>query len=251
MKNTGTVIMSRQITGGMSPAQVYRCRLSDGTECYLKKIGQEFASTTYSVQREAAVMQWLAPRLHVPEVIEHGVKDGTEYLLMSALPGQYIDTLEQNPQRYITALAEALRQLWSVDITDCPFRVGLNVRLQELRYLLNSGLADTDPAHWDPSTEFSDPHALFDWLCRNRPEEDAVFTHGDLCGNLFLHEDRILFCDLARCGIADRWTDIALCVREIRDRWQDSIWEDLFFRQIGVKKDESKLRYYMLLDEMF
>lgn len=55
--------------------------------------------------------------------------------------------------------------------------------------------------------------------------------------------------------MADRYQDIALCCRSLRHNLEETAHqtfdEDLFFRELGVERDAEKIRYYLLLDELF
>ena len=113
---------------GMSPAEVYKCQLKN-TVCYLKKIDDIFSKTTYSVKREAEMMMWLSDKLKVPDVIEYGVREHSEYLIMSELRGKHIDCFIDHPIKYIECLVNALHQLQAIDIRNCPFSSKIDVRL--------------------------------------------------------------------------------------------------------------------------
>ena len=64
--------------------------------------------------------------------------------------------------------------------------------------------------------------------------------------------------DLGRAGIADAYTDIALCLRSLRQnlagvydgKVRRTVSEDTFFDALGLRPDAEKLRYYTLLDEL-
>jgi aminoglycoside phosphotransferase len=51
-------------------------------------------------------------------------------------------------------------------------------------------------------------------------------------------------------GIANRWDDLALAERSIRDRWGDGAVTE-FFDQYGLRLDPGKLEYFHTLDEFF
>lgn len=235
---------------GVSPAEVYKCQLKN-TVCYLKKIDDIFSKTTYSVKREAEMMMWLSDKLKVPDVIEYGVREHSEYLIMSELRGKHIDCFIDHPIKYIECLVNALHQLQAIDIRNCPFSSKIDVRLKELKYLLDNRIADIDVSNWEDTTEFDDPMTLYQWLCENQPQEELCLSHGDMSANFFVSHDGIYFYDLARCGVADKWLDIAFCVREIREYYPDSDYEKFFFNMLGLEPDYKKINYYILLDEMF
>lgn len=250
MADIDEIIILEKCSEGMSPAEVYKCQLKN-TECYLKKIDNIFSTTTYSVKREAEIMKWLSDKLKVPNVIEYGVQENAEYLIMSGLGGKHIEDFVDEPIKYIEYLVKALHALQAVDIKDCPFSSTIDVRLKELKYLLDNELADIDVSNWEDTTEFDDPNELYEWLREKKPQEELCLSHGDIGSNFFVLDDEIFFYDLARCGIADKWLDIAFCVREIREYYSDSKYEKLFFDMLGLKPDYEKINYYILLDEMF
>ena len=249
MKFIDNISVHEKDAVGMSAAEVYKCMIEEQV-VYLKKIDEKYAKTTYSVKREAEVMLWLADKLNVPKVIEYGQKENTEYLIMSELKGKSIDDFLEDSTRYIKYLVNAIKLLHSVDISNCPFSSRVDMRLEELDYLLKNNLADTDISNWEDSTEFTDPQELYKWLCDNKPQEELVFSHGDI-SNLMIQKDEIFFFDLARCGIADKWLDISMCVREIRNYYHNPDFEELFFEMLGMEPDHEKINYYLLLDEMF
>ena len=238
----------KKCTDGMSPANVYQCELGS-RNVYLKKIHKRYSGTTYSVRREADIMKWLAGKLNVPDVIESGEINDEEFLIMSEITGNHIDDYIKEPELYVSYLAEAIHLLQKVDISKCPFFSNVDMRLEELEFLLKNDLADVNTGNWEKTTEFNSPQELYKWLCENKPAEEYVFTHGDIGANLFVKNGDIFFYDLARMGIADRWVDTAFAVRDIRKECPD--YEQIFFDKLGVEPNYEKINYYILLDEMF
>ena len=49
--------------------------------------------------------------------------------------------------------------------------------------------------------------------------------------------------------MGDKYRDIALCVRELSE--YDNYYTDLFFEHLGLVPDYEKIKYYILLDELF
>ena len=86
-----------------------------------------------------------------------------------------------------------------------------------------------------------------------------MVTHGDFClPNLFTDGKRFTgFIDVGKTGAGDRWTDLALGWRSLKhnsDGHYGKVYPDInpddLFRAAGIEKDEEKLRYYILLDEL-
>ena len=211
------------------------------------------------------MMRWLDGKLPVPRVICYEQDEERQYLLMSRIPGRMScdEYYLSRPVVLVDCLAEALNLLWRVDITGCPRSQGLDAVLEEARYRVESGLVDvnnTEPATFGP-TGFRDPADLLHWLENNRPDYESVLSHGDLClPNIFVDGDRVSgFIDLGACGTGDRWRDIALCYRSLRanaagaygGRAYPDVEPDMLFSALGMVPDREKIRYFLLLDELF
>ncbi len=208
-------------------------------------------------QDEHRMLSWLHGKLPVPEILAYEEMDGTSYLLMTRLPGNMAchEAYMQTPQRQAEILADGLKRLWSVDISDCPVNQCLDRKLVRARYNIAHGLAD----FLEPQG-FESPQALLDWLQDNRPPEEPVLSHGDFClPNIFFSGNTLSgFLDLPRCGTADKWCDIALCLRSLRDNYAGKYGkaypgysDTLLFEALGIEPDWQKIRYYILLDELY
>jgi len=238
---------------GCSAAGVYHY-LREDVSCYLK-IDMANAELT----REYQVMHWLDGKLPVPRVLYFGETDGLAYLLMTAVEGNMAcdcpeDVLHEPYETTVRLLAEGIRMLESVDISDCPFQSTLDIKLPDALYNIENGLVDM--ADFEEWNDFETPMALYDYLVQNRPTEELCFCHGDYClPNVFIDGERVTgFIDLGRCGIADMWQDIALCVRSLGYNLrhiENRSYIDLLFKRLNIVPDWEKIRYYILLDELF
>ena len=211
--------------------------------------------------REIAIMAWLAGKLPVPDILHTETADGTSYLLMSRLPGvMSCDTsVLERPKSAVSILARGLRMLWQVDVSDIPLPNTLEDKLRAAEYRVTHGLCDTENA--EPDTYgpdgFSSPAELLAWLREHRPQENPVFSHGDYClPNVFVQGGRVSgFLDLGRSGISDPYQDIALCYRSLLHNYEEFPHPDfqpgLLFEALELEPDWEKIRYYILLDELF
>ncbi len=244
------------VSVGESPAHVYKL-IGPGETLYLKISDEAYQGTTYDVEREKEVMVWLKGKLPVPEVLHFERYEGSSFLLMRELVGESLCAYaqrERNPKKVISLYSEAITLLQSVSLLDCPFVSDIDTRLRELEYLLQHNLADIDTENWEEDTPFTDPHELYTFLKSHKPGETWVFSHGDLGdSNLFIADHHISgFIDLGRSGKADLWYDIAFCVRSIRhDIGDDEAYLNLFFDSLNLEPDWDKIRYFILLDELF
>ena len=218
-----------------------------------------------AVERQVQMMQWLEGKIPVPKVIAYEVEDEKSYLLMSKISGvMSCDTYYlEHPQELLKALASGLKMLWQVDVKDCPVVRDVDAVLDEARLQIVNGWVDLDNV--EPMTfgegGFESPEKLLEWLENNRPELEPVLSHGDFClPNVFLEDGKIKgFIDLGRTGIGDKWNDIALCYRSLKHNFDGTyggkVYEDfnpdILFEKLGVEPNWEKIRWYLLLDELF
>ena len=211
------------------------------------------------------LLQWLEGKLPVPKVIAHEVADGKSYFLMSKVEGVMScdEYYLENPHVLLEALASGLKQLWNVDISECTQSRSLDIVLAEARKRVENNLVDVDNVEPETFGEngFKNPEALLEWLETHQPEPELVFSHGDFClPNIFLKDGKVAgFIDMGRAGVADKWCDIALCYRSLKHNFDGTyggnVYEDfdpnLLFEKLGLEPDWEKLRYYIMLDELF
>lgn len=219
-------------------------------------------------RNEYRMMKYLQDKLPAPVIYAYEVTDNSSYLLMSKCAGEMACAHEymSSPAVLCKLLANGLKGLWTVDISDCPCDQRLRYKLERARYQVENGLVDLDNVDPDTFGEngFRDPSDLLQWLYDNMPEEEPVLSHGDYClPNIFgIHEKVTGYIDLGRAGIADRWCDIALCYRSLSHNYDgkyarsgDNVYsgydEFLLFRELGIEPNWEKIRYYILLDELF
>lgn len=239
---------------GCSSAVVYRYS-KDEDSLYLKT-----DKSDSELRREYEILCWFGGKLPVPRIkywIEH---NGFCYMLMSEVKGYmtcdcpegYICEPYENTVRL---LADGLSMLQSVDISDCPFDNTLDKKLAAALYNIENNLVDMDD--FEEGNDYTSPMDLYNRLAANRPPEDLCFTHGDYClPNIFIDGDQVTgFIDMGRSGIADKWQDIALCVRSLgynlRNVTEKEKYINLLFEYLNMKPVWDKINYYILLDELF
>ncbi len=216
-------------------------------------------------EETVAVMRWLAGKLPVPEVLCYESDSERQYLLMSRVTGRMACDAYymERPKELAARLAEALNMLWRIDVSDCPRHRTVDAELKEARYRVENRLVDrenAEPASFGPGG-FRDPEALLNWLEHNKPSYEPVLSHGDFClPNIFLDGGKISgLIDLGATGVGDKWRDIALCWRSLRwnaegvygGKVYPDLRSDRLFDALGIAPDPEKLRYYLLLDELF
>lgn len=216
-------------------------------------------------ETEYAMLKWLNGQLPVPKIQAFIEENQKSYLLMSKIPGfmACTDGYKVNPEKLTTLLAKALKKLWEVDIQSCPCDQQLEKKLEQAQFNVENHLVDMENVEAETfgASGFKDPADLLKWLIANKPEEDFVLSHGDFClPNIFFEADEIKgYIDLGRAGKADKWQDIALCYRSLRDNLEgkrassSQVKYDAkkLFDKLDIEPDWEKIKYYILLDELF
>lgn len=246
--------------------------MSDASVLLFQDMVLKIQKDDEEAENEYRMMTWLRGKLPVPEALAFE-KDGQKsWLLMSRCPGEAAcsEKYMRNPNKQVELLAQGLKNLWHIDIADCPSDCRLKHKLAQASYIVEHGLVDME--NTEPGTfgekGFQSPAKLLQWLYDNQPEEEPVLSHGDFClPNIFFAEDttectngsQISYIDLGKTGIADKWCDIALCYRSLSHNYSgayhgktyDGLDDELLFRELNLTPDWDKIRYYILLDELF
>ena len=235
---------------GMSTASVYK--FQKNSEILFLKIDKNFNK----IAQERDILIWLKNKLPVPEVIYYEVIDQIAYLLETAMPG--IMSCEENiDEETVRILAAGLSLIGSLDISDCPFDHCLDRALKEALYNIQNDLVDMEGFETDAS--YKTPMELYDWLCQNRMDENPCFAHGDYClPNVLIHDGKCGFIDNGNAGVADKWKDIAMCVRSLgynlylqKQENRKNRLVAYLFECLDIEPDWRKIDYYIKLDELF
>jgi len=236
-----------EVTIGCTEAKVFKCT-NDRNTYYLKidQINEEFT-------REQQIYHWLYTKLRVPEVIASCSFEEMSYLLLTEAKGKSAvdDSSLEDPIKLVEMLAKGIKELSKVDIRDCPFDSSLDYKLKVAKERIDKGLVELDDS--DDYYEFATPMEIYNYLVDNKPDEQLTFVHGDYCfPNIFIDSnEEISFIDLGRAGVGDIYQDIALCIRSLRHNYQSDKYMDLFIDCLGIKCDHQKVKYYILLDNLF
>lgn len=115
-------------------------------------------------ENEYRMMQYLQGKLPVPLIYAHETSDGKSYLLMSKCVGEMACFHEymKNPAILCKLLANGLKRLWSIDVSDCPSDQSLSRKLVQAEYNVKNGLVDLECAEPDTFGEngFQSPAEL-------------------------------------------------------------------------------------------
>jgi aminoglycoside phosphotransferase len=91
---------------------------------------------TVETDNERDIAAWLNGRISVPQILEYCVENETAYTLMTRVNGKMLCDEEflSNFAKMIRHVSEGIKQLWNVNVDDCPQKVSrLDERLKEAR----------------------------------------------------------------------------------------------------------------------
>lgn len=206
------------------------------------------------ISAEQARLDWLQGRVPCPAILHYEADATRAWLLTSEMPGRMTEeVLDADPDlapRLAVELAAFLRRLHALPVGDCPFDATHPERLSAARQNIDAGLVDEDD--FDPEREGWSAEQVWDALQAELPARfERVVTHGDFSlGNIFVDDDlRVTgIIDLGRLGVADPYQDLAILWNCLEDYGHGAA----LFAAYGVAEpDESRLRFHLMLDELF
>ncbi|MCH5153387.1 MAG: aminoglycoside 3'-phosphotransferase [Clostridiales bacterium] len=214
---------------------------------------------------EVSMLQFLCKCSLAPQVIAHEIVDGTDFLLMEKCSGKMLCDSQflSNQHKLMEIASDLLHKLWRLDIEKCPVDMCLKRKLKLAEYNVTHNLVNienVDPTTFGANGRFANPQHLLKWLVDNQPRKELAVTHGDFClPNVFFDGANAKVIDVGRGGVADKYQDIALLYRSLRDnlkgnyggKYYAELDEKMFFSVLGVTPDMDKIDYYILLDELF
>lgn len=213
---------------------------------------------------EYRMLQFLSNYNLAPNVLAHEVADGVDFLLSKRLFGKMLcdSELLTNPQKVAQIATDTLRAMWSIDVSTCHVNNTLSNKLKLAEYRVVHNLVDMEncqPDTYGVGGRFRNPKELLKWLYDNQPKEDLVVTHGDFgLPNIFWDGREAKVIDVGRGGVADRYQDIAILFRSLKDNingtygtYYGTLDVNMFVSALGFIPDWDKIDYYILLDELF
>lgn len=170
---------------------------------------------------EADRLRWLGGRAGAPEVVSFEQEGNKASLATTSTagipasdPAHRVDSVE-----LATVFASALRAVHGLDPGDCPFDQRLAVRRREIERRAGAGLLT--------ASQLSEPYRRHDprrllALWRDATpvdDEDLVVVHGDFTlDNVRLAARGVVeVVAWGRCGVADRYVDLAVAARSLAD----------------------------------
>lgn len=187
------------------------------------------AGTPVDLAEEARRLRWVARFTRVPEVLDVGSDDEGAWLMTRAIPGRSaVDPVWlARPEDAVRAVGAGLRAFHDVvPLGTCPYDWGVAER----------------------AARAPDPAAVAA-LGPPPPVDRLVVCHGDACvPNTLLDDDGrwLAHVDLGRCGVADRWADLAVATWSTQWNYGPG-YEEQLLEAYGIAPDPFRTAYYRAL----
>jgi len=225
-------------------------------EDYVLKI----TSLSFDIDNEYRVYKQLYGKLPIAKIIAYEEIDGKVFVLKQKLKGKMLcdEYYLARPELLFTLAAKAIKLLWNVDAGNLDLQDTRRTVLEFGKSIKDEYLS-IENCDKNITSEFISIDDIFTYLYKNQPKLDKSLIHGDLClPNIICDGDKIVgFVDMGLCGISDRYHDLAILYRSIKYNFDGhygksypGFEENKLFDIIGIKKNEEKIKYYLLLDEV-
>ncbi|MFJ6533935.1 APH(3'') family aminoglycoside O-phosphotransferase [Microbacterium sp. NPDC091662] len=246
------------VESGESGATVLR---DEAGERYVKVVPSAQAD---ELAAERDRITWLSGAgIPGPSVIEWRLTAHGAALVTSAVQGTPADQLDAGDLRAAwPAIADILRRLHAVPVSDCPYDRALDEMMTAARATVADGrvqteflpvaLQDVPAARILAGLESELPHRVV------QEQAEAVVCHGDFClPNILIAPEgsRVAgLIDVGRLGRADPYADIALLLANARETWPDESAarraDEEFAARYGIALEPDRQDFYLRLDPL-
>lgn len=235
---------------GMGGASVFRIGSGPMAGAYLK-VAEGAAAA--AIRDEIERTRWLQSQgISVPAILLAHQDGPPTFVLMSAVAGTPVASLDVDASAAARTLAKAITRLHALPVHACPFEETVAVRLQRARADVAAGRVD-EQAFDDRNAGVAAADLLRRLGAECPAHEDLVVVHGDATlDNLLLAADgQVGFVDCGRAGRADRHVDLVLIADGLADRF-GSVARQIFLSAYGPERwDEDKATFFRDLYELF
>lgn len=200
--------------------------------------------------------------LPIPSLIDYEISEDQTTILMTKMKGVSLSSAvtKIDPFQLIDVLVQGIKILWEKS-TSVSLESSLNKKLEKALSNIENQRVDIIDMEKNFRKEFKTPEKMYQYLIDHKPKEELVLSHGDFClPNIFIDNNKLSgFVDLADIDVMDQYQDIALCYRSLMHNYREQLPQNhsmnmifkYFFDQLGINPDFKKIKYYLLLDELF
>lgn len=221
----------------------------------------KISSLSFDYDNEVIIYEQLKDKIPIPELLAYEKIGDTIYLLKRKIKGKMLCDEEylKNPKLLFKLAAEAVRILWSVDVSKLRLQDTYQTVYNFGKKICSENIIDFENTDRQITKDFNNFDDLFNYLDNHKPKDDLVLVHGDLCiTNIICNEDKLVgFIDLGLMGVGNRYEDLAILYRSIKynflgkyGRSYHGFDENTLFDELQIKRDDEQIKYYLLLDEI-
>lgn len=112
---------------------------------------------------------WLEGKLSVPHVILYDKNEDLEYLITSSCEGEMVcsDNFISNPDVSIKVICEVFKNIYKVDINDCPFNVDINYKLKLIENNVKKSLVKNENLKPETLKKYGSVENVLNYLKEN------------------------------------------------------------------------------------
>lgn len=235
------------ITIGCSDSQVIKIKKVQGI--YFLKISKKGKLTS-----EYEKLKWLNGKLKVPKIILYDVSNNTEYLITESVQGEMVcsDYYINNPDIGIKVIVDAFKNIYSVNIENCPFNVAIDYKLSIIENNVKNKLIKEEDLKKETFEKYGSLDNILKYLKEHKFYDELCFSHGDTSlPNIFAYNNEFSgFIDVGECGLADKWFDLAICEKSIKRNYGEE-YISKFYNELKIIPNRDKIDYYLLMMELY
>ena len=226
-------------------------------EDYILKI----STLSFDIENELRVYNTLKDKIPIPKIIECVKENNSIYLLKEKLKGNMLSDpyYMERPELLYKLASDAIKLLWSIDIKNLDLMNTYQTVLDFGKKCNSLGYLDFKESDSLITKGFNTFDEVISYIEENKPIDDNVLCHGDLCiPNIICDGDKLVgFIDLGLMGLSNRYHDLAILYRSIKYNFNGTYGkcylgydDNKLFELLGMKRNDELIRYYLLLDEI-
>lgn len=243
-----------EIPVGATQARLFQVTVGNQIPYILK--AQRKVNSFESLQNDKRNYEWLNGKIVVPEVIFYELIDNQEFLCRTKQKGKTLDKFigEISDEEIVKRYANVLRLLHSISLDENAFsnKIDIETKIEIAKSNIENNLVNQDD--FETENRNLSVEELFLSLIAKKPlTSEFIFTHGDYCLDNIIFDNNNFngLIDIGRGGVADKYQDIALAIRTVREIFSKD-YSNLFYQEYKLENiNKEKIDFYILLDEFF
>ena len=227
-------------TIGHSSSEVYELKLNDGTNAILKV---QYLTSRNDLKGEYERTKLLEGKLNVPKVYYYKELNNFQYYLRENKDGVSAHKVEN----FATLVGKNLKQIHSVDITNCPFT---NNSVDNLLKMAIDKIDIILPTILEIYPEMT-KKSIIEFLKNNKPM-DNVLVHGDysLPNILIDNNGEVSLIDLGDVSISTKYFDLYYLRKSFVRNKKMEYFND-FLESYGLTEiDEKSMKWMDIIDKV-